>query len=359
MLKSGGPFRHTLPCLLVSATMFLLAGVAISDEAIAATSPVGDREKPHVDSTAPIGTSGQPGKPPQETPFPMMGQDMFFAKVRSSGRTLVAGFYVQWDAEVKRLQHATTPDKVVVDLCYGSPYNAIRTFIPVADQFVMSPFVDLCDEGPQTGDKIWPTLDHPLVNRLRKIRTLAPDKRIYATIAITNSRGTLPAGVADHATSLAEAQWIICALVGSGWDGILTFDFDQASQYASDILRIEEALRQHAADLASASPVDWVRDSTGQPISSLCSDDRLFVVLLDPTCYALDHNGNCTVPLKALTPRKGQIIITPPHGLDVRSGRTLLGKPLELAHAGDIISSLYEFEGGGDILVFDLAGGAR
>jgi len=296
----------------------------------------------------------------RETPFPMMEETVFFARVRSSGKLLVQAFYVDWQKEVERLKQVSTPDKVVIDLCYGEQYQAIETFLGVSDEFVISAFIDSCGEGPRKEDKVWPGFDHHLINRLRKIRALAPGKHLYATIPVTKIvKSTFPSNTPEHSTTLGEAQWMVYALVGADWDGILWFDFDRSSQWAFDLLRIEEALGRNADDIASASPVDWVTGSRTEPLSALCSERRLFVVLLNPAYYAIDEQGVSTFPIAETPPLEGQIVIKPPQNRSIESGSTLLGKSLELVRDGGSVKASYAFTGGGEMLVFDVVPGGK
>lgn len=289
------------------------------------------------------------------SPFPVMEETTFYSRVRSSGKTLVQGFYVDWRREVERLRGSTTPDRVVVDLCFGSQYEAIETFFDVSNEFVISPFIDLCQEGPKEEDKVWPAFDHPLINRLRKLRNMTPRKRIYATIPVSRTgEHTFPPEVPQHSTTAAEAQWMICAVVGSDWDGVLSFNFDPAAASAYEVSRLQQAIEQHAGHIAAASPVDWVSSREGQPVSALFSPGRLYVVLLESTYYTFDEEGVCNIPVGRPPSAEREIAITLPEGCLLESADSLLEGPVSFHIDGSVARVKHTLEGGGDILVFGI-----
>ena len=335
---------------------FLWALVLTIGVAAAASLAIGQTagSSPPVTSgrSAPAGQQGEK----EQTPFIIMPEGVFLAEVRSSGRIFVSPMYLDsWPKETERLRNGATADRVVVYLCSGGQFEALEAFLGVADTFVVWPFIQLCDQGPEKSDQVWPGLNHPLVNRLRKMRSIAAGKRLYASVPAGRiGPRTFWPGNVERGAAFEEAQWMTLAVIGADWDGILWYDLDVLCEWACRMSEIEDALKQLAGGLAAAWPVGWVETSGNAAASALFSGENLFVVLLNPSYMTVGRNGACVLVPDEPTRLEGELVMRPPEDSSLQSGRTLLGEPLELVRDGGAVRVNYGFSGGGEMLVFDL-----
>lgn len=287
--------------------------------------------------------------------FVVTSELAYLAAVRSSGRMLISPFYLEdWPEQVEKLR-GTTPDRVVTYLCQGAQIGAVTTFLPVSDRFVIWPFIADLRQRPDEDGRMWNGFDHPLVNRLVEFRRISEERLIYAAIPVSRiTERTFPRGTVTRRTTPAEAQWLIFAVIGSDWDGVLWYDVDDSSLDAFMVTDVENALKALAADLISATPVDWVKPAGEEPTSALCCRDRLFVVLLNPSCFAsAGQTGYGSLP-QSDEPRQGKVAISLPEGCSLRTSSTLLGGSVKILGSSSPVEVEYRFDGGGEMLVLDL-----
>jgi len=297
--------------------------------------------------------------------FHIVSDRMWRARGRADAKIIVsAPTPSSVDQTVKMLSERHKTHKAAAYLCAGDHIAAIKVLLPLVDEFVVVPFHGASDEKPAVDELTWPGYDHPLINRLRQVRRLTQGKRLNAALLASFVSPARVWGVgAERNTKFEEVQWMMFAVVGADWDGIVWYDFDvtrgQFAQFAPRVTQIADALEQHGSDLGSASPMRWVQSSQGQPVSALCSGRTLFVVLLNPEYFALNAEGTGVCSPEEPTERKGELLIKIPAGRAVTSGAFLLGQPVDITHDKDIVRVKYSFTGGGDLIVLNLSDEAK
>ncbi len=235
-------------------------------------------------------------------------------------------------------------------VCRSSQMETLKMFAPVVDRIVVNPFVLTSKQGPNDSDIIWPKFDHSFVNRIRALRANGCGKSLFACIDLRGERRYFRKRMA----SFQEIQWMVYAVLGAKFQGIVWRGDHNDMPWANRLRQLEAKLGSYAEDIGHAQPVGWINASNSQPVSALCCQNLLFVILLNPdylTTFAPDKS--VLLPLDP-SPRKGVIILAPPNNITILSGNTLLGMPLKLNCTENSIQVTYHFSGSGQILVFHL-----
>ncbi|MFA6133462.1 MAG: hypothetical protein WC869_05550 [Phycisphaerae bacterium] len=296
--------------------------------------------------------SASKNRPPR--PFVVKIHKAFEANVHSSGGIWLSAMYEPWKEYAEKWEKEPPSVPITVFLCRGSQDDVIGRFSLLMSQLVIYPFVKTSSNAPQPGELVWGNVDHPLVNRLRDIPRMAPSVDVYVVVHLL----TLGSGGmrAMRGMLFEEVQWSVFAVVGGEYRGILWADDPNWPPWSQRLATLEAALKEQASDLGKALPVGWVSGPEKQPLSSKASEGKLFVVLLNPDVMKLSSDNVIVEPVE-LPARRGEITITVPDGKRIESGRTLLGKPLDVRTEGHVSHVTYQYSGGGEMLVFSLVKG--
>lgn len=287
--------------------------------------------------------------------FAIISESAVYAK--SSGMLMICpahnhGTPEEAMAKLKGLLHECPEDQnPTVWVCRANQIQTLAMFAPVVDQVVINPFVVFEEVGPEKNDDIWPKYNHPIINQIRQIRKVTGnDKRVLACVDL---RGE-PKHFSERQASFEEVQWMIFSLIGARYDGVVWRARKGNLPWQGRLRRLEDNLQSCAASLGAARAVGWAKEAEGKPISTLASKDHLYICLLNQN-YMQIVEGKDTIrlPLDPQRP-KFDIVLSPPAGTHVVSGRTLSGVPLALEQAENTTTVNHRLSGGGEMLIFEL-----
>jgi hypothetical protein len=121
------------------------------------------------------------------------------------------------------------------------------------------------------------------------------------------------------------------------------------------VREIGSNLRKYSGTLGEAKPVAWVAGRGKEPVSALCSETCLFVVLLN-SGYLSKVDSYKTAVLPLTEPEvQGELVLSPPPGVRVVSVTTLSSVPRSMELKGADIHVSYGFTGGGCMMVFPVS----
>lgn len=236
-------------------------------------------------------------------------------------------------------------------VCRANQIQTLREFAPLVNRVVINPFATTDQKGPDPNDLIWPGFDHPFINHIRRIRQNAKDTALLACIDL---RGE-PICFRKRQASFEEIEWMHYAVIGANFQGVVWRDSTPSNHR---LRRLETNLQEYAGELAKAKPVRWVKTSPGQPVTASGSKKMLFVVLSDPNymVFSQDSKNKKTILLPLnLSESTGTLELQPPLHIDILSGNTISGLPLDLEYSEKSLRVNYHYKGGGEILVFFLS----
>jgi hypothetical protein len=259
----------------------------------------------------------------------------------------------------RRIEARGQDRKVLAQFCAGAHEPQIAFMLPLADEFLPVVFRDGSSDKPRPDEYAWYGYEHPLVNQLRLLRRMTQGKRLYGwMMASFMPSGDYWGTGAIRETTLEEVEWMICALVGADWDGIVWYDFNLSrpkfAAFAPRVTEICETLRDCADALGAAEPVNWAREAQGRPVSALVSGKQLFVVLLHPDCMPSEAGHPAPLCAPELRRCHGDLQLALPKGLHVKSVTSLLGEAADWATTPDSATLRYSVTGGGEILLVNL-----
>jgi hypothetical protein len=322
----------------------------------------GPTSRPSGPSRAIDAAPASPGPAPgarRGHPFVAMADGMFQAQVRASGGMLVNAMYLTrpWREVAAELVSNPPAQKVTVFQCRGPQDEVLEAFRPVADQFIIFLFQHAGLRGPGPDDRVWPGIDHPLLNRLREVPPQAGKARVHAIIHVLGEETSVWGLDEKRGIRFEEVQWMVVAVMGGDYGGFLWRTDVNISPWPDRLRALETAIRANAEDLGNASAVvGWVEGPPGQPLTTRCSDKKLFIFLLHPDYMSFDPGGRSIREPVEARDCQGQVVIHPPEGWRVESGRCLSGATLKLDRDGAVLRTRYCFRGGGEILILDLKG---
>ena len=120
--------------------------------------------------------------------------------------------------EILKDRPAGAPSAIWV--CRSNLLQTLKEFAPLVDTICLNPFLFTCKNGPKPDDPIWPGLDHPFVNHLREIQANADHKDLLGGIYLTGD----PQWFAKRQASFEEVRWMVFALVGAKFKGVIWRD---------------------------------------------------------------------------------------------------------------------------------------
>ncbi len=297
----------------------------------------------------------------RDHPFVAMADGLFEAQFRASGGKIYSAMYLTrpWREVAAELVSNPPPQKVTVFQCRGPQDEVLEAFRPVADQFIIFLFHHASLRAPGPDDRVWPGVNHPLLNRIRDVPPIAGGARVYALIHVLGEETAVWGLNAERGVRFEEVQWMAVAVMGGDYGGILWRTDVNISPWPDRLHALETAIRAYSDDLGNSSAVvGWVEGPPGQPITTRCSDKKLFIFLLHPDYMSFDPAGKSIREPVEARDCQGQVVIHPPESWRVESGRTLSGAPLKLDREGAVLRTHYYFRGGGEVLILDLKGSA-
>lgn len=261
------------------------------------------------------------------------------------------------EAKLRRLREQLSPENVATSTVWVCRINAaegLRRFTPIVERAIVNPFVELSSAKPVSGDVIWPGIDQPLLNQCRAYRHAIGKRRALACIDLGGEDSLF----GKRSQSFEETEWQVLAVVGADYKGLVWRD-PAGESTRPRLLKLEADIRAEAAGLGAATPVDWGRSSGGQPVATLLSGDRLYVVVLNPAYMRVVQRAQGRVidfPLDHPV-AEGDVELSLPGGVSLTNVATLSGKPVLLSPpAGAATRFRFQVRGGGEMFVCRLTG---
>ena len=346
--------QHSLPkhcCVSLVIMITISIGTAAS-----ASQPTGPA---HVDgsisSNAPEAVRPAPRAHGNE-PFLLTKRTRFEADSRSSGGLFLDVMELPRPYQVvaQELREHPAGTTVTLNQCQGPQDDVIRCFEGVADRLAIFVFCKTDAPGPGPEEVVWPHVDSPIVNRVRQIPRLAKTMRVYGTVPLKEDTNNHIWGRdKQRPPSFEEVQFMAIAVIGADYSGIIWkggfADFTEAARSTT----FEAAIRKYADDLGRAEAVGWVSAPLGQPVTARFSGQKVFIMLLNPDYMNLGLDGVIVLPEHARSV-EGDATVTLPQGLSVKACRYLMGGLIPLDTASGTVTVRYGFDGGGEMLIFDL-----
>ncbi len=285
----------------------------------------------------------------ERVPFNVLPLKTHIARLLASG----GGFY--WPQHVGVVKQKQRGSRRAMFFCRKPPVKLVQEAALWADEMGVYGFSDWSVNKAKPGCRIWPSYDNPLINHLRDLRMASIGVPTYAIVPFSANVGVI-AGIPDgRKVVFEEQQWMVLAAVGANFQGVLWAADQKPPKHAKRLTRLEESLLEHARDIERAVPVGWAKCKKSQPLSALASDKKLFVVLLNQA-YMMPADDGKSIALPLEDPRcQGEVVVTPPSGVSVKSCTSLHGRAIPVSQSGRDFSAAYSFTGGGEILIFDLS----
>lgn len=305
-----------------------------------------------------------PGDQRGEMPFVMLPESVIEHPTdRDYCRKVLGNVVMVWwlnehgtfDETVAKLKKAVTDrpagEAKCIYIARSDEFKRLQAAAPLVDRIILNPFVYTSDKGPGAESTVWPTLNHPFINYLRDVQQVCPEKRLMCIFPLMGE----PVHFKKRPATFEEVEWMLYAAVGADFKGVLWRGDPDTFPWASRLRPVTAGLRKYAADLGMARPIRWVKDVGGNPVSSVCSESSLFVVLLNPKYLSSKSvEQQQALPLESQK-TQGEVEISPPEGITIVSGETLTGIPRPLRCEGKSVYVAYTYEGGGQIVVLHIA----
>jgi hypothetical protein len=238
-------------------------------------------------------------------------------------------------------------------LCRTHTIPSVRQFSPLVQRVVLNPFLfDLFSDRPTaTADTdVWPGFNHPCLNGLRELREAAGQTTLVACVDLQGDKSIF----GRRGPTFEELEWEVYAAVGAGFKGIAWRGERTVAPSPTKLAQLESGLRRYGPQLAAARSVRWAIPPGDLPLAMLASDDRLFVILLDPKFLNPTRPGDriegAQLPLAPRT-RFGEIELRPPRNINLVSAEALDGAPQRFTRHEVGYTLKYRFRGGGQMVV--------
>ncbi len=242
-------------------------------------------------------------------------------------------------------------------VCRTNQIDTLRAYGRLAERVVVNPFVHLDRRLPAPDHAVWPGVDHPIVNQVRRVRDAVhatdddasgPPPALLALIDVAGE----PKRFDERKASLEEVRWMAVTAIGAGYRGIVWRRGGRPSQLAN----FQSALRRHGAALGQAQPLAGAAVADAGPCAALLGDDTLFLCLLHPAMMRLSDAGDDALVVVALdrSPRDFVIDLSDLGGRAIESMVSLSGMPATVVPTDGGTRVRYRLTGGAQILVGNL-----
>ena len=237
-------------------------------------------------------------------------------------------------------------------VCRAGVTSSLRYFGPVVDQVVVNSFSLIEPAACDPDSPVWPRCDHPVLNFIRSLRTAAGDRRLVGCLNVRGEK----ASFRKREASFEEVEWMIAALVGANYQGIVwRSGADLKSVFDGRLARRQEELQRFAQPLGQARCVDWAQGHGKALVSATRSGDWLFVAVLNGDYMRAGKDR--VVPLPLETRRtQGTVTLTLSPGVAAVTVKTLAGDAVELDRHDGKAEFAYSFGGGAAIYVVRTSG---
>lgn len=240
-----------------------------------------------------------------------------------------------------------------VYVCQANQLEALRRTAPLVEVADVNPYVVKGAEGPDDTTRIWPGVDHPMINQLRLLREATHGHRILARLYV--ERVQWMGFFQNRAPLPEEIEWKFFAAIGAEYDGVAWGIFRDGENDVSvrTTRRLERELAPHLTGLFEATTdTNWRVESADANATVLARGGEAYVVLLHPD-YVPSITSKGTVPLPI--EQRGvdiEIWAKAPEGMMVEEIRDLSGAVLPFRNQDERgVAINYRLRRGGDMLI--------
>lgn len=250
----------------------------------------------------------------------------------------------------RRLKTKKENETILSQLCVSAQLESIKMYSPFLDIIGINPFVKTSQKKPSPETPIWPSFDHPMINRIRQMRELAGDTLLLARIGIGGIESVY---ITKRPPTFEEVKWEIYATIGAGFKGVIWVG---GFYSGGKLRRMASEIERYAFDLGRANFVTWVKSDTKQPMAALCSEKRLFVILLNDEYFLiskLNDKSKLSLPLGEEA-KEVEITLFPPIGIALERAITIGGRTVPIMKKGNFYFLKHRLKSSADILVLDI-----
>jgi hypothetical protein len=232
-------------------------------------------------------------------------------------------------------------------VCRAGVTSSLQYFGPVVDQVVVNPFSLIEPAALDPESPVWPRCDHPVLNFIRSLRAAAGDRRLVACLNVRGEK----ASFRKREASFEEVEWMIAALVGANYQGIVwRSSADLKGVFDGRLARRQEELQRFAQPLGQARNLDWAQGHGKAMVSATRSGDWLFVTILNGDYMRAGKDRIVPLPLETRR-TQGTVTLTLPAGVAAVKVMTLAGDPVESERRDGKAEFRYSFGGGAETYV--------
>ncbi len=312
-----------------------------------------------------VGSAGwaqQPASVPASRPSPaatkrfvVEAEMPYRASLRATG-IFINAFHLSKPTKevIEAVKAQPKPSQVTVIICRGAQEQAIKDYWDVCDQYILEALFLLPEWSPPPSDTLlWPGVDHPMINYVRKIRMATQGKPVIVSVPMTcREVWGMPR---ERPELFEELKWMTMAVIGANYQGILWGHVRREPEWNEMLQELTDQIKAHATDLAAATPVAWVKALPGQPVAALASENKLFITLLNMDFMKLTE-GKKRIS-GALSPGRcqGDLILNLPKGVTAGAATTLEGLPSKLTASKEGLACHYDFGSGGEMIIVSIS----
>jgi len=302
----------------------------------------------------PVSASATVNQPVKAKDFVVEAEMPYRANLRATG-IFINAFHLTKSTQEVIDSIVAQPNRsyVTVIICRGDQAGAIKNFWDVSNQYILEALFMKPDwEKPPEDTLIWSGFDHPMVNYVRKIRIATVGKPTIVSVPMTCREVW---GVPRERPELFdELKWMTMATVGANYQGILWGHVRREEQWNQQLQELTNQLKAHATDLGTATCVDWVKATEGQPISVLASKNKLFVTLLNVDYMKVSDDKKEIAGVFNPGRRQGTLTLNLPADVAADAAITLDGSPVKLTQGKDGLTCPYDFTSGGEMIIITI-----
>lgn len=158
-------------------------------------------------------------------------------------------------------------------VCRSNLFETLRRFGPLVDRVCVNPFVAAGFADDSFEMRPWIGTGHPVLRHMRKVLDAAGETPLLACLDLGGDGSIFAKRLPDF----EELRWQVCAVLGSGFKGIVWRGRDADVPRFSGMLRKLDAI---TSGMARALPANDAKVSGDCPVSVWMDETRIYVVAL-------------------------------------------------------------------------------
>lgn len=234
-------------------------------------------------------------------------------------------------------------------VCRANLLETLKRFGPAVDRVCVNPFVVLEPSDRSRKASTWMNAEHPCLGHLQEVLDAAGATPLLACIDLGGEDSIFGPRMPDF----EELRWQICAVLGSGFKGIVWRGQDTNLPMLPSLIRKLDRVK---SGMANAIPISSVRVEGECPISVMRDENRVYVVVLHPA-YLLPRadNGRRSIELPlGVASKNGSVVIPPAANFTPSLVGSVFGTRGRLLSSSGTIKLEFSLSLGGDIFEIQL-----